>query len=217
VSATPPPFAADTFSRTVASGWGTAETGGAWTVGPVAQGSVAGGVGVLRMPAAGAGPGAYLAAASSSNTDLTTTVSVDKAATGSGTYVWLRGRRVAGSGDYRTKLWWQTGNVLRVSLSRGDSENVETAIGGSVVLSGGRAAGEQLRVRMQVTGSSPTTLRAKVWRAGQAEPAAWTVSATDSTAGLQTAGYVGVTTYLSGSATNAPIVVSLDDWRAAAP
>ena len=43
-------FGADTFSRTVASGWGTAETGGAWTVGPVAQGSVGGGVGMLRMP-----------------------------------------------------------------------------------------------------------------------------------------------------------------------
>jgi PKD repeat protein len=217
VSATAPPFAADTFTRTLSSGWGTAETGGAWTVGPVAQGSVTGGVGQLRMPTAGAGPGAYLAGASSSSTDLTATVSVDKTATGSGTYMWIRGRRVAGAGDYRTKLWWQTGNALRISLSRTDAAGAETAIGSSVLLSGGVTAGDQLRVRMQATGTGPTTLRAKVWRLGQTEPSSWTVSATDSTAALQVGGYVGLTTYLSTSATNAPVTVSIDDWRAAAP
>ena len=54
--------------------------------------------GQLRLPSAGAGPGAYLAGATSSQTDLTATVSVGKPATGSGTYVWLRGRRVPGAG-----------------------------------------------------------------------------------------------------------------------
>jgi len=210
-------FAIDSFSRSVTSGWGSAEAGGTWSVAPVAQGSITNGRGQLRMPGAGAGPGAYLTGPTSSSTDLTATMSVDKTATGSGTYVWLRGRRVPGAGDYRAKLWWRTGNALRLSLSRGDAVGAETAIGSSAMLSGGVTVGEQLRVRMQVTGTSPTTLRAKVWRLGQSEPAGWSVSATDGTAALQAAGQVGVTTYLSGSATNAPVVVSVDDWRAETP
>jgi 3',5'-cyclic AMP phosphodiesterase CpdA len=210
-------LAADAFSRTLAAGWGTAETGGAWTVGPMAQGAVSGGTGLLRMPAAGAGAGAYLAGASSSNTDLTATLSVDKPATGSGTYVWLRGRRVPGAGDYRAKLWWRPGNTVRVSLSRSDSAGVETAIGGSVMLAGGVTPGEQVRVRLQVTGTAPSTIKAKVWPASQSEPTAWTVSATDATASLQTAGYVGVMAYLSASATDAPVTVAVDDWHATIP
>jgi hypothetical protein len=69
-------------------------------------------------------------------------------------------------------------------------------------------------VRLQVTGTGPTSLRAKVWVAGTTEPAAWAVSATDATAGLQAAGSVGVGDYLSGSATNAPVVVRFDDFQA---
>ncbi len=46
--------------------------------------------------------------------------------------------------------------------------------------------------------------------AGQTEPASWSVSATDSTAGLQEAGSVGFSPYLSGSAT-AALVIRYDD------
>jgi hypothetical protein len=45
----------------------------------------------------------------------------------------------------------------------------------------------------------------KVWRDGTAEPTGWMLSQTDNTAALQKAGAVGVHSYLSGSATNAPI------------
>ncbi|WP_427016834.1 hypothetical protein ACQCSX_19340 [Pseudarthrobacter sp. P1] len=40
---------------------------------------------------------------------------------------------------------------------------------------------------------------------------------TDTTAALQAAGGVGLTTYLSSSANNAPITVLLDNVRAVAP
>ena len=52
-----------------------------------------------------------------------------------------------------------------------------------------------LSVRVQVTGTAPTVVRARVWRTGQAEPTTWQVSATDATAGLQVAGAVGVGLY----------------------
>ena len=71
-------------------------------------------------------------------------------------------------------------------------------------------AGDLLEVRLRVSGTNPTTLSAKVWRTPVGtptapEPAAWLTTATDSTAALQAAGGVGYYTFLSGSATNAPI------------
>ena len=64
-----------------------------------------------------------------------------------------------------------------------------------------------------MTGTAPTTVRAKVWVVSVTEPSAWTVTATDATASMQSPGGVGVMSYLSGSATNAPIVTRMDDLR----
>lgn len=76
--------------------------------------------------------------------------------------------------------------------------------------------GSTLNIRVQATGTSPTTLRAKAWKSTQAEPASWQVSTTDSTAGLQAAGGVGVATFLSSTSTVFP-TVSLDDLVVAVP
>jgi hypothetical protein len=70
---------------------------------------------------------------------------------------------------------------------------------------------------MQVTGTNPTTVRLKVWPATGTEPAAWQTTATDTTAALQNPGAVGLTAYLSGSVTNGPIVLRLDDVSARPP
>jgi hypothetical protein len=59
----------------------------------------------------------------------------------------------------------------------------------------------QLSIRVQVFGTSPTTVRARVWPAGTTEPTTWQLSATDSTAGLQVAGSPALRSYISGSAT----------------
>ncbi len=62
-----------------------------------------------------------------------------------------------------------------------------------------------------MTGTVTTTLRAKVWPAGAPEPTAWTLTGSDTTTGLQTTGSIGLGTYLSSTATNAPVVASFDD------
>jgi len=61
-----------------------------------------------------------------------------------------------------------------------------------------------------------TLLRAKFWRDGTSEPSSWQVSATDSTAGLQGAGGIGISSYLSSSATTA-VTLSVDDLVVTAP
>ena len=79
------------------------------------------------------------------------------------------------------------------------------------------AAGDKLNFKVQASGKSPTTLRAKVWKVGTAEPATWTASVDRHDGRLQDAGSIGVDAYLSGSATNAPVVVSVDDLWAGQP
>jgi len=69
---------------------------------------------------------------------------------------------------------------------------------------------------VQAVGTAPTTFRAKVWPATQAEPAAWQASVTDSTAGLQSAGSVGLRAYLSAAATVTPITVRFDNYLVSA-
>ena len=71
-----------------------------------------------------------------------------------------------------------------------------------------------MRIRIQVTGTNPTSVRARVWSASAAEPTTWAVTATDTTAALQVAGGVGAVGYLSSSATNAPVVARFDELRA---
>jgi large repetitive protein len=74
-----------------------------------------------------------------------------------------------------------------------------------------------LRLRFQVSGTGTATLSGKVWKVGSAEPAAWQVTGTDGTAGRQTAGGVGLVPYLSGTSTNAPITVTVDNLTVTAP
>ncbi len=209
--ATPTSYATDAFGRTVTGGFGTADTGGAWsTVGRAADLSVGGGAGRLRLPTAGAQNAAYLNAVSSSDTEVAVAMSVDKPATGGGVYVSVVGRRIAAD-SYRTQVRMLSTGQVTVGLVR-TSGGVETSLG-TVPLPGTLTAGQVLQVRLQVSGTGTTVLRAKAWASGTAEPAAWTVSATDTTAALQTTGSAGVIGYLSGSATNAPVVVSFDDLQ----
>jgi len=74
------------------------------------------------------------------------------------------------------------------------------------------------RLRVQaVTSGMTTTLRARVWKPGTSEPATWLLTAVDSTTGLQGPGGIGLWAYLSGAATNAPLVAGFDDLTATVP
>ncbi|MFC6878195.1 MULTISPECIES: LamG-like jellyroll fold domain-containing protein [Actinomadura] len=219
VSATSGALASDAFERTAASGgWGTADTGGRWTgVGAVNGLSVQGGAGRIAMAAPKDSAGAYANDVSAKASDLTLRVATDKEGTGNGVYFWAAGRRVAGQGEYRARLRLRPSGAVSLQLSRTDAHNAETAIGAEQTVPGlTYEPGRPLRLRLQVTGGAPTALRAKVWADGADEPG-WQATGTDATAGLQAAGSVGVRTYLAGNATNAPVVVSVDDLEARVP
>ncbi|GAA4359801.1 PKD domain-containing protein [Angustibacter luteus] len=200
----------DTFSRTVASGFGPADLGGAWTIsGGNANFSVDGSAGKLKM-AAGATLTAALAGIGDPSADTVVDVSLDKAQTGGGTYVSVIGRRITATTDYRAKMRFLADGRLTLGLSR-TVAGTDTAIATAVTAASGVQPGDVFHVRIQTIGASPTTVRARVWKAGDAEPATWNVSATDATADLQNPGGVAVQGYLSGSVTNAPMTLTVDE------
>ncbi len=93
--------------------------------------------------------------------------------------------------------------------------DIETPIGSEVQVAGLTVSpGSFVWLRAQVSGSSPTTIRIRAWADGGTEPTTWQYSATNSTAGLQVAGGLGLRAYTSSAVTNAPITLSFDDFRA---
>ena len=214
---TPPPtspapggaLAADTFTRSVSGGFGSAETGGAWsTTGSASNFSVDGSSGRMTIPRAGQYIHANLAGGSSTSTDLSVKVSLAEAVQGGSAYVIVKGR-VVGAEDYRTRLVIGTGGSVVQQLQRGSSTMTAVTVPGLTY-----AAGDVLNVRLQVFGTAPTTVRAKVWKAGAAEPSAWIVSKTDATAALQSAGTVGLGFYLGSTSTGVPRTAVFDDLTA---
>ena len=147
--------------------------------------------------------------------DTTVAISMDKDATGGGTYATVVARRNTSpaTSEYRGKVQYLANGGVRVYLSR-FADGAETTLTYLNEVPGLKAKpNAQLKVRLQVAGTSPTTLKLKVWDASTDEPSAWQLTTTDSTAALQRPGAVGLLTYVSGSATNAPIAVSFGDFE----
>ncbi len=211
-------YVSDQFSRTVSNGWGSAPTGGAWTVTSTAANyGVNGSAGTIANPT-GAGRLAYLSGVSAPEADAVLSFGLDKLATGSGTFVMSHARRITGQGSYASKVQVTSTGAVTLTLIRTNSANAETTIQAATTIAGlTYAVGDKLTVRTQAVGSNPTTIRAKVWKTGTTEPAAWQRSVTDSTAGLQGQGHVGIGSYVSGGATNGPITVAVDQLGVTAP
>ena len=211
-------FASDTFNRTVTGGLGTADLGGAWTrVGGVAADlSVAPGTASFLMPSPSVQDSAYLASVSETTSETDTTFTDTNVSTGTaGVYVYLDGRRVSTNNEYDARIRLTPAGGVAVELTKYAGSATATAIGSEVTLPGVTfTPGTLIKARFQVSGTSPTTLKVKVWAAASPEPAAWTITTTDNTAGLQAAGAVGLTTYLSGSTTNAPTTVRFTTFTA---
>lgn len=196
----------DTFGRTVAGGWGDANLGGTWaSTGVASRFSVANGVGLHTAPA-GATLSSTLDAAVPLSAEVRTSVSVDKVPLGYA-FVTVQGRRV-GTSSYAGRLRLQADGTVQVHVTRDG-----TAVNGGLVTGLTYAPGDKIEVRVQVEGASPTVVRAKAWKAGEPEPAAWRATMTDATvAALQAPGTgVGLWTILSGTSTNGPVAVAYDD------
>ncbi|NHB85608.1 hypothetical protein G7085_16105 [Tessaracoccus sp. HDW20] len=220
VAATPPPtaeIAADSFGRSVNNGWGASQTGGAWTLlGSASRYSVADGTGNLLLATPGTTAESVLRSVAARDVDLRTTLSWSRSASAGALYATLVARRQTNGSDYRVKVVTATSGAMQLVLARkvGTTETTLRAVSvPGLTMSADVAYRVAFRV---VTTGGATTLSAKLWRVGTTEPAAWTTTASDSTAALQSVGSVGINTYVSsGSASG--VTVRVDDLLAVDP
>ena len=212
---TPVTVAADAFGRTVATGLGNADVGGAWThTGAGSATSVADGSGRVSVNA-GRSALMRLGAVSNQDTILTETMWVESMPTGGGVYLAGSARSV-GPNEYRGRIRILSDGQVQVSITKLEG-GTETVLTNSVVVQGlTYTAGRKLVLRTQAVGVNPTTISVKVWAADGAEPATWQRTVTDSSAALQAPGAVSLYAFNSGSA-SAPAVVRFDDLTAVRP
>ena len=199
-------IARDDFGRDIAGGWGTADTGGAWTAG--AGFSVSDGAGRILVGKSQTRI-ASLNAVSARDTDARLTFSTDKVADGGGLHLNFVAQRTS-EGEYRAKLRISSAGVIAVGVAKVVG-TTETLIANRNLSGYTHTAEAKVNVRFQtVAEGAGTTLRVKVWPEGTEKPTAWWVTTTDSESALQTAGQVQVRTYATGTVTNGPVTVSID-------
>ena len=161
----------------------------------------------MTVAAAGGGASAYLNTVSAANVDAVVDVSYDKAATGGGFYTSLVVRRI-GTSDYRVKVRVDAHRHPGVPRPHGERGRDRPRV---------RCGARHVRTRLGAACPSPGHRRRNDHAHGEGvvqtspEPATWTLTATDSTASLQSPGAVGIYTYISGSATNAPMKTFIDN------
>lgn len=202
--------AVDTFSRTVSNGWGSNDTGQAWTTGAGAGGTVAAsdwdvspGAGRHSVPAAAAYRLSYLAAASHRDVDVAVTVTLPFTDVTGGDLepanIVLRGQ--SASDYYLVRLVITPAEAVNLKLTHIDGTEIAPAV---TVPGLTHTAAQALRVRAQ---AEAHTLRAKVWPASGAEPYDWHV--TGHTGQITSAGWVGIRSGVASGNTNTkPIVFS---------
>ncbi|MDE0804277.1 MAG: PKD domain-containing protein, partial [Acidimicrobiales bacterium] len=209
-------YAFDDFDRIGVDGFGDAPTGGSWThTGPVTAFSTDGAARVAS--AIGGARGAYLSTLDQVDTDLKATVALDTVPVGGDAYLSLLGRRVTATDDYGLKLRYRPdGSVIAYLQSR--VGGATTTIGFSSLPGISLGADDAIQVRLQVSGTSTTTLNAKVWPAGTPEPEAWTLTASEPTpAALQAGGHVGTLLYVTGGWSAPAPVLTIDARTVRAP
>lgn len=158
----------------------------------------------MRFPA-GSSMSAELNAVRSTNTLSTAEFSVDKVV--EGTYVAVTGRQV-GSTRYAARLRIQADGQAKLYLLHDFRTLTTPALVPGVTFT----ANTKYKVKVRVSGTSPTTVSAKVWKSVDPEPASWHQSATDSDPALQQAGSVGVFGFLpSAASAQAPVTVAWHD------
>lgn len=203
----------DSFTRTVANGWGSANIGGIYTGGGAATATVNGTQGVVVANTCGEARQQFIDGVSALNSVAVFKVRTNKTATDM-QYVYTVMRRqpgLIGTYEYRNTLSFSNG-VVRLAIGKMIGSNTLTGIGNGINVSGiTHVANTFYWVKSEVTGTNPTTIRMKVWQEGTTEPTTWQLSVTDSQTELQQAGTHGIRAFLPTTCTTAPLTFTVDD------
>jgi hypothetical protein len=211
-------YAADQFSRNVSGGWGNADTGGSYALtGGASNFAVNGSAGTMTVPSAGGVLIAKLPSVAALDLNFVFRVKTDKPAAGNNVSAFFLARSVSSSTEYRGQIRISSSNAVYIRALK-VVNGTQTLLGSEVMLPNlTYTAGTYIWMRGQVVGTNPTTLNLKAWADGQAEPANWQYTITDSEPSLQVAGPIGLRSFLASGVTNAPVVFSYDDLSVTAP
>ncbi|GAA2177928.1 hypothetical protein GCM10009847_05930 [Leucobacter tardus] len=209
VTVTPPPAAGpllkDAFERTATASWGTAEVGGPWTItGGTAAASVSGGAARLNLGAGSTRTGMLTQSPLREYTaqvDLSSSAGSDTGAVYAGVVA-----RDTGSGSYLVHAWLRPNGTVWLVAQRGTTVLQTSTLSGLTY-----SAGDTFTLKVEVTGTDATQLKAKLWKSGATEPSAWQLTAQDADPGLQAAGALGLRASRTSSST-APTGIAFDNF-----
>lgn len=202
----------DTFNRTVSSGWGSADTGEAWST--ISAGTpinasdfnVNNGTATMSQPVLNGYRVAYLPSFNQADVDLAVTASIPVMPTGGPLELGnLCARGTSTTSYYLFRAQVEvSGAVTAVIFNPSGTQLTSQTVAGLTY-----SPNMQLRVRAQAIGN---LLQLKVWAAGVPEPSAWTISITDTA--YTGAGWVGIRSGISNTNSNVkPVVFTYSAFR----
>jgi RHS repeat-associated protein len=202
-------YASDAFNRTLSGSWGTADIGGAWS-GTDSTFSVTPGAGKVTLSSA-TNKNANLTSVSARDTETLVKLNVNKLASGGTTVAWVALRRQSSSTYYSAQVTFNTNQTIGLSFVR-TSNNTNTTIG-SGTASPTHAITDSYWLRIQISGTTQTNGKLRLWKDGTTEPTTWTVNSTDNSTptALRGNGHVGVRFQKSGSG-GLPVVGSFSSF-----
>lgn len=205
------PKVSDAFGRSVSNGWGSADSGQAWSTGggTAADYAVGSGVGSHTIPTVNASRRTFIDFPYD-DFDEYVSIAVSATATGNSISGGPTGRHYDSSNLYHARLEFTTTNTLILAIRR-LLAGTETSLV-STTLADTYAPGTFLRIRFQGYGS---TLRAKAWTVGNLEPPEWHVSTTDT--GVTSAAFLGMRSATLTGNTNVSPQVQYDNFSVVSP
>jgi chitodextrinase len=202
----------DRFSRSLKS-WGSAPSGGSYDYNTGGAGFWTNGAqGVMQLAGTTRALQAGLPESTALSVDMRSSFLMTKRPAGGSVRLMLiaRARGLAvGADSYRA--------VVAVAPSGTITYGARKLVGGKSITLGSTptapfsfASNQRYNVRFQVTGTSPTVIRVKLWRDGTTEPAMWGVVTPDGSTRLQSAGVIAVRTVVGRRVSNKPLTTLVD-------
>lgn len=197
----------DAFGRSVSNGWGSADSGQAWTTsgGAASDFDVTSSTGRHTNTSANVFRASTLTAGSAEQDYAVDCMLAIGAAAGAEVAHWICARETDTDNHYIARLVLTTGSAVTLQLDKRVAGSV-TSLAAAVTIATGHAGGEWYRVRIQALGS---VIRAKAWLRTDTEPQVWQLQATDTS--LTTGSLLGLRSRRETGNTNTNPVFSWDN------
>lgn len=210
------PLVQDEFARTLTGGWGTPTLGGAYSyVGSRTSASVADGAGILAVPASSSRR-INTPVVDTPNVDMTVNYQFPDAPSPGTAYLSTVIRGVDGVGEYRAKITYRNPTNVWVQLVRTNSAGAETALTPETKLTNAVAADGSFALRVRATTQGGTTAIAATIAQADVSAGNWVIQASDTTAGMQAAGRLGILLYVNSTSAKNPLTLRVDNLNALA-